>query len=314
MRPAHTTDFPGSLEQKRRRAFYLEWVTLGALAVIAIVMYLSMGSSQAMKAAWLEDLISMGPPIAFLFAYMVEYRKPTERFPYGYERAGTLAFLAAGFFLLILGGYMVYESLHQLLTRSHPSIGLYEVFGHPVWHGWVMLAALTFSMIPPLILGRMKRRLAEDLNDETLYTDAKMNEDDWLTAAAASLGVIGIALGFWWADALAAALISINVVYDGIVNLRRAMADLCDHRPNKVGGMEPLELDHVVQDRLLELDWVTAADARFRIVGRRAAGTAFVSTRDGTINADQTREAERLLRAFNDSISQVTISLRQALD
>jgi len=44
-----------------------------------------------------------------------------------------------------------------------------------------MVAALIYSIIPPLILGRMKLLLAAELHDKPLQTDANINQGDWLT-------------------------------------------------------------------------------------------------------------------------------------
>lgn len=37
------------------------------------------------------------------------------------------------------------------------------------------------------------------MHDKVLHADAKMNKADWMTAAAALVGVLGIGLGWWWA-------------------------------------------------------------------------------------------------------------------
>ena len=64
-----------------------------------------------------------------------------------------------------------------------------------------------------------------------------MNKADWITSAAAIVGVLGIGLGLWWADAVAAAVISVDVLRDGISHLRKAMLELMDQRPTEgVGG------------------------------------------------------------------------------
>ena len=41
-----------------------------------------------------------------------------------------------------------------------------------------------------MILGRMKLRLAHELHDKALYTDADMNKADWETAGAACIGIL----------------------------------------------------------------------------------------------------------------------------
>lgn len=65
-----------------------------------------------------------------------------------------------------------------------------------------------------------------------------MNKADWLTAAAAIVGVTGIGLGIWWADAAAAAFISFDILRDGLRNTWTAVKDLVDQVPRTVGTME----------------------------------------------------------------------------
>src|SRR5690606_30321614 len=60
------TELPEHLQSALRRARRLEWFTLAFVASAVVLVYLVMGGSQAMKAAWLEDMLSLIPPIAFL--------------------------------------------------------------------------------------------------------------------------------------------------------------------------------------------------------------------------------------------------------
>jgi divalent metal cation (Fe/Co/Zn/Cd) transporter len=69
------------------------------------------------------------------------------------------------------------------------------------------------------------------LHDKVLYADAELNRADWMTAAAGAVGVIGIGFGLWFADAAAGALISLDIVRDGVRNVKAAAAELMDARP-----------------------------------------------------------------------------------
>jgi divalent metal cation (Fe/Co/Zn/Cd) transporter len=69
-----------------RTAVRLEWLTLAYLCSAVVAIYLTLGSSQAMKTAWFEDMLSMIPPAAFLVASRVRHRDPNDRYPYGYHR------------------------------------------------------------------------------------------------------------------------------------------------------------------------------------------------------------------------------------
>jgi hypothetical protein len=51
-------------------------ITIGYLVTAILALFFTLGSSQAMKGAWLEDMLSLAPPIAFLVANRVRYRRP----------------------------------------------------------------------------------------------------------------------------------------------------------------------------------------------------------------------------------------------
>ena len=211
------------------RAQRLEWITIACLAPSIALVYFAVGSSQAMKTAWVEDVPSLVPPAAFLLAVRVEARPPSADHPYGFHRAVAIAFLCAAMALFTVGAYLLVESRATLLPADRPTIGSVEFFGRAAWKGWVMMAVLALTSVPPVVLGRKKRALAQRPHDNALHADAEMNRADWQTAGAGILGPVGIGLGFWWADAAAAALISVGVLRDGVTNLRRVARVLMDY-------------------------------------------------------------------------------------
>lgn len=234
-------ELPDRIERKLARARRLEWWSIFFLATIIGVMYLALGSSQAMQAAWVEDMLGLIPPLLFVVSTQVERRQPTRFFPYGFHRAGSLAYLVAASTLIALGGFLAYDAVRTVVTVEHPTIGSFRLWGREVWLGWAMVAALAYSAVPPVILGRMKKRIAPDLADKVLYTDADMMAADWRTAVAGIAGIIGIWLGYWWADAAAAGLISLSILGDGVKNGRIAVAELLDGAPRRLqgGGLSP---------------------------------------------------------------------------
>ncbi|HEX9659296.1 MAG TPA: cation transporter, partial [Rhodothermales bacterium] len=175
---------------------------------------------------------------------------------------------------------------------EHPSIGTTVLFGQPIWAGWLMIGALTYSAIPPLVLGHMKLEPARRLHDKTLKADADMNRADWLTAAAGIVGILGIGIGWWWADAAAAGLISVQIVKDGLTNLQRVVSDLMDQEPTTVDG-ERSDVPERLRQALLRLSWVHDAEIRLREEGHIFAGEAFLvvtSTADLPAKMQQARD------------------------
>lgn len=229
---------PRAIAADVRRGERLEYWTLGWMASVVLVMWLVMGASQAMKAAVVEDLLSLVPAIVFLLSVRWERRRPNARFPFGYRRANSLAFLVAATALLSVGGFLAYESVTTLIRQEHPTVGGITLFGETIWLGWLMLAALAYSVVPPIILGRMKQPVAERIRDKVLHTDALMQKADWQTGLAGIAGIVGIGLGWWWADATAALFISLSIIKDAVGALEQAIAELLDGTPRALDSNE----------------------------------------------------------------------------
>ena len=246
------SQLPDEIRVDFRHAKALEWWTIGWMSSIVVVMYLTMGASQAMKTAFFEDLLSIVPAITFLVAAHLEMRSPTRKYPYGYLRTNSLAFFASAIVLAFMGFYLVYTNALGLLRGEHPTIGPVTFFGETFWLGWLMIAALLYSVIPPMILGRLKQPIARRLRDKVLYTDSLMQKADWQTGLAGIGGVLGIGFGLWWADSLAALLIAISIVNDGIRSTRSAAAELVDGTPRRLEGSGVSEEAIQLADRLLQ--------------------------------------------------------------
>lgn len=308
MRQRLDFDLPDELQPTLRHAKRLEWATLFFMTTIVFVVYLAMGGSQAMKAAWVEDLLSFVPPVAFLIATRFQHRQPTDGYPYGYHRASSIAFLAGAVALTIFGGFILFDSVMGLVRQEHPTIGTRVVFGHPIWAGWLMIAALVYSGIPPFVLGRMKMAPARALHDKTLKADADMNRADWLTAGAGIAGILGVGIGWWWADSVAAGIISIDIVRDGTMNLRRVIADLMDERPTTVDGAVS-DVPERVRAALSEVSWVRSADVRMREEGHIFATEVFVELTTTTDLADRVEELRRVARAVDWRVRDVVVEI-----
>ena len=241
---------PEDIDADLRKARRLELWTIFWLLSIIVVMGLAMGSSQAMRTAWIEDMLSLVPSIVFLIALHFERREPTAKYPYGFFRINSLAFLIAATALTGLGLMLLFEAVSTLLKAEHPTIAPVHLFGHDIWLGWLMIAALAYSVIPPIILGRLKLPVARRLWDKVLFTDAMTQKADWTTALAGIVGILGVGLGFWWADAVAAGFISISILRDGLGELKLAAAELADGTPRALDSDEIAEDARALEEAL----------------------------------------------------------------
>ncbi|MQA98860.1 MAG: cation diffusion facilitator family transporter [Actinobacteria bacterium] len=299
-------ELPPDKVKTHASAVKLEWVTLVYLVSAVFFIYITLGASQAMKAAWLEDLLSLVPPLSFLIGSRIRTWPPSDRFPYGYHRAVTLGYFVASIALLAMGLFIAYDSLLKLIAFEHTPIGTVQPWGEPIWLGWFMLAALVWSAIPALILGRMKLPLARELHDKVLFADAEMNKADWMTAGAAMIGVIGIGFGLWWLDPIAAIFIALDITHDGWKNIKHATSDLVDKKPTLVDKEQEDPLPARIQTELEKLGWVEEARVRLREEGHVYFGEAFVIPRDESdLTArieDATNQMERLDWRLHDLV------------
>jgi cation diffusion facilitator family transporter len=300
-------ELPPEQKAALREAKRLEWLSIGFLISIVILMGLVMGNSQAMKAMWLEDLLSLVPSVSFLVAARFREKTPDEYYPYGYRRALLVAFLCGAVALFGFGLYMLVDSVWKLIEVEHPSIPSTQLFGHVVWLGWLMLAVLIYSVIPPLVLGRKKTPVAERLHDKALHVSATLNRGDWLSGLAGALGVVGIAFGVWWADSAAAALISVEIVKDGYQNLRNSTAQLMNKRPTDISSKEKDPVIDRLKAALEGLDWVVRARVRLREDGDILTGEAYVVPRDATDIFEKLEQAGKVPASVDWRLHGVTI-------
>ena len=315
MKTLDAFEYPEELVPVYRKARRLEWTTAAYILSAATLVYLTMGNSQAMKTAWFEDLLSLTPSVSFLIASRLALKKPNGEFPYGYHRAVSIAYLCSAVALFAVGGFLLIDSAITLLKAEHPTIGTVVLFGKQVWLGYLMMGAMLWSTFPSLYLGLKKLPLAEQLHDKNLYTDAEMNKADWMTAVAAIFGVAGIGLGWWWADAAAAAIISLDIVHDGYTNLKQAVSDLMNQIPKTVDEQKPEPLFGRVQETVRKPAWVRESTIRLREEGHVYFGEGFVVCADGADLAGKLEDLSREVEGLDWRIREFVITpVRQLPD
>lgn len=308
------TELPAEQQDALRRAVRVAWLSIAFLTTAVVLMYVVMGSSQAMKAAWAEDLLSFIPPVSFLIAARVARRAPTARHPYGYHRSVGIGHLVAATTLLAMGVFLVVDSGSGLVSREHPPVGVMVVAGHPVWSGWLMCAALAYTAVPPVLLGTAKMPLARTLHDRVLHADAKMNKADWMTAVAGIVGVVGIGVGVWWADAVAAVVIAVSILRDGWSNLLVAVDALADARAATVDGHDPDPLVARVDGVLADLPWAATAGSRIRDQGHVFHVEGFVVPHNATVvGLDDLERARVAIGQLDWRLQDVVITLVREL-
>lgn len=285
------THLPAEQQRHLARAKRLEWLSLGYTACTITLVAFVLGNSQAMKTAWVEDMLSTLPQISFLVAALFIRKASTLRHPYGYHRSMTVGHLVGSVALLVVGSILAYEAASGLVKQEHPSIGTLQLWGNTVWMGWLMVAVMAVIAIPPIFLGRAKIKVARDLHNKLLFADADMSKADWSTNVGSIVGVLGIGIGWWWADGAAALFISAGILHDGVRNTKHAVVDLMDESATTYDQQKPHPLIKTLQEHFIDKDWVSEVGIRMRDEGHVFHVEVFVVPVDGEVCVDTLREA-----------------------
>ncbi|WP_288871631.1 cation transporter [uncultured Microbacterium sp.] len=271
------TTLPSEQEQAIKKAVRWEVFTIVYTSITIAVIALVVGESQAMRTAWIEDMLSLIPQIAFLTALLFVRRRPTKKHPYGLHRAMGVGHLVAGVALLAVGLNLAIEAVTGLIAGEHPTIGTVQLFGQTIWLGWLMVAVMAVVIVGPVFLyGPAKSKLAPVLHNKLLYADADMAKADWQTTVASIVGVLGVGVGVWWLDGAAALFIALGIIWDGFRNTRTAIVDLMDQRARTYDSKNPHPLARDIVSYLRSRPWVADAGVRMRDQGQVFHVEAFV--------------------------------------
>lgn len=299
---------PDEQQQALRSAVRWQMFTIVYTVCTITIVAFVLGNSQAMKTAWIEDILSLIPQCAFLIALIFIRRKPDIRHPYGMYRAMSVGHLVAGVALLAVGFNLAREAVVSLLSAEHPTIGTVQLFGNTVWLGWIMISVMALIVIGPVFLyGPAKSRLAPILHNKLLFADADMAKADWQTNAASIVGVFGVGIGLWWLDGAAALFISLGIIWDGLRNARAAVLDLMDQRARSYDDREAHPLATQVLDYINAQEWVEDAAIRMRDQGQVFHVEAFVVPRNDTVSLAQVGALSTGIEALDWKIQDVVI-------
>jgi cation diffusion facilitator family transporter len=129
-------------------------------------------------------------------------RKPADtEHPYGHGRAENLAAFAEGVLLMITAAGIAFEAVHRL-TMGGAAV-------NAAGYAFALLIATLF-----IELGRaaVLRRVGRDAGSDALQADATNRWSDVLATIGVLAGLIGVRMGFAWADSAAALLVAVIIV------------------------------------------------------------------------------------------------------
>ena len=114
-----------------------------------------------------------------------------------------------GMSFLLLAAYITFDAVTTLVAQEKPEAS-------PVG---IALTAVSIGVM--LWLARAKRRVADTLGSRALAADAEQTEACWYLSVVVLVGIgLNAALGWWWADPVAALGVVILLLREGLEALR----------------------------------------------------------------------------------------------
>lgn len=189
--------------QRARALVFAGMTTNVALAAIKLAAGI-FGNSYALIADAIESLADIFGSAVIWVGLRVAARPKTERHPYGFGKAESLAAAVVALLMFGAGLGICTEAIHEIRTPHHA----------PQW--WTLLVlALTIAIKETLF--RVVRSAARDTTSAAVETDAWHHRADAITSAAAFIGITIALIGGKgyeqaddWAALFAAAMIFIN--------------------------------------------------------------------------------------------------------
>jgi len=207
MKPIHPASAPvardrTALVARGRRLEYFTIAWNGLEAAVALVSGLLAGSI-ALVGFGLDSVIET------ISAGILLWRLRAEDHPLQRERTERTARRLVGICFLALAVYVAVESLRALWTKAQPERSIPGI-----------LIALAAVVVMPL-LGRAKRRVAVQMGSGALHADSRQADFcAYLSAILLAGLLLHMVLGWWWADPVAALVMTPIIAREGVQGLR----------------------------------------------------------------------------------------------
>jgi cation diffusion facilitator family transporter len=237
----------------------------------------------------LHNLSDVSTSAVVFVGFRLSKRPASASHPYGWERAEDLAGLGVALVIWASAVFAGVVSVHKL-----------TVHGRTTHVGFGMAAALV-GVIGNQVVASYKRRVGRRIQSATLLADAQHSWLDALSSAGALAGLVAVAAGLRWADAIAGLLVTGFIIHVGYEVTRDLLQHLMD-------GVDP-DLLAQAERAALDVPGVAHAHVRARWMGR----SLFVEV-EGFVPAGTTVEAGEMVgRAVESAVAAAVPESRAVL-
>ncbi len=211
-----------------------------------------LAQSQALIADGLHSLSDLLSDGLVYFAAQHARQGPDDEHPYGHGRYETAATLGLGLLLVVVAVGILWDAVGRLF-EAQPT-------GHP---GWLALYAAIGSVLLKEWLYHYTMRAARRIRSDMMKANAWHHRSDSISTLVVLVGLAGTYAGWFYLDAIAAAVVGLMIARFGYQMAWEAVQELVD------AGLDQERLN-AVQERIRAVDGVRDLHMRRGGLGRCA--------------------------------------------
>ena len=184
------------------RAVAVSAAGLAATGVIELLLAVLTGSVGLLGDA-IHNLSDVSTSAVVFLGFRLSRRPPTDRYPYGLERAEDLAGIGIAVVIWISAAFAGAESIRKLLEHGHTT------------HLSAGIAGAAIGIVGNQAVARYKLIIGQRIGSATLIADARHSWLDALSSAGALAGLVAVAAGQPWGDPLAGLAVTAFICHVG---------------------------------------------------------------------------------------------------
>lgn len=236
--------------QERQQASWAIAISAAGLAAtgLAELLLAILTGSVGLLGDAIHNLSDVSTSAVVFIGFRVSRKAPTERYPYGLDRAEDLAGIGIAVVIWASAAFAGYESVRKLIEHGPTSHVGWGIFGAAV------------GIVGNQVVARYKLVVGRRINSATLVADARHSWLDALSSLGALAGLVAVAFGFRLGDPIAGIAVTLIICHVGYEVTGDVVHRLAD-------GVDPAVVTSAESAAGL-VDGVVHAHARARWTGR----------------------------------------------
>jgi cation diffusion facilitator family transporter len=196
----------------------------------------------------IHNLSDVSTSAVVFLGFRLSRKGPTERYPYGLDRAEDLAGIGIAVVIWASAAFAGYESIRKLVDHG------------PTGHVALGMAGAALGIAGNQVVARYKLTVGRRIKSATLIADARHSWLDALSSAGALAGLVAVSLGIRLGDPIAGMAVTLFICHVGYEVTKDVVHRLAD-------GVDPAVIT-AAEAAAGSVDGVIHAHARARWTGR----------------------------------------------